>query len=99
MKNQLAENTAAEKERQARKARPKRQLQSGGTIYAYKAREMVKQRDEDGGPQLERALDREVRLNMELEEMAELRENERRAYENERRIYDEWRREFVQNNS
>ena len=99
MKNQLAENTAAEKERQARKAQPKRQLQSGGKIYAYKAREMVKQRDEDGRSQLERALDREVRLNMELEEMAELRENERRAYENERRMYDEWRREFVQNNS
>jgi DDE superfamily endonuclease len=92
MKNQLAENTAVEKERQARKSRPMRQLQSGGTIYAYKAREMVKQRDEDGGTQLERALDREVRLNMELEEMAELREKERR-------MYDEWRREFVQNSS
>jgi hypothetical protein len=81
MKNQLAENTTAEKERQARKAQPERQLQSGGTIYAYKAREMVKQRDEDGGSQWERALDREVRLNMELEEMAELRENERRMYD------------------
>jgi hypothetical protein len=34
----------------------------------------------------------EGQLTMELEEMAELRENERKAY-------DEWRREFEQNNS
>jgi DDE superfamily endonuclease/Tc5 transposase DNA-binding domain len=77
----LAENTAAEKERKARKSRPKRQLQDGGTIYAYKAREMTRQRDEEGGTQLDRALTREWRLEMELEEMQELREKERRAYE------------------
>jgi len=88
----LAENTAAERERKARKAQPRRQLQSGGTIYAYKAREMVRQRDEEGGTQLQRALAREGQLTMELEEMAELRENERKAY-------DEWRREIEQNNS
>jgi hypothetical protein len=50
MRAQLAENTAVERERKARKARPKTQLQSGGTIYARKAREMVKQRAEEGGP-------------------------------------------------
>jgi hypothetical protein len=88
----LAENTAAEKERKARKARPKRQLQDGGTIYAYKAREMTRQRDEEGGTQLDRALTREWRLEMELEEMQELREKERRAYE-------ETMREFGRNNS
>jgi hypothetical protein len=88
----LVENTAAEKERKARKSRPKRQLQDGGTIYAYKAREMIKQRDEEGGTQLDRALTREWRLEMKLEEMQELREKERRAYE-------ESLREFQRNNS
>jgi hypothetical protein len=88
----LAENTAAKRERKARKAQPKRQLQLGGTIYAYKARKMVRQRDEEGGTQLQRALAREGQLTMELEEMAELRENERKAY-------NQWRREFEQNNS
>jgi hypothetical protein len=88
----LAENTTAEKERKARKARPKRQLQDGGTIYAYKAREMTRQRDEEGGTQLDRALTREWRLEMELKEMQELREKERRAYE-------EAMREFGRNNN
>jgi hypothetical protein len=88
----LAENTAAEKERKAQKSRPKRQLQDRGTIYAYKAREMTRQRDEEGGTQLDRALTREWRLEMELKEMQELREKERRAYE-------EGLREFQRNNS
>jgi DDE superfamily endonuclease len=88
----LAENTAAERERKARKSRPKRQLQNGGTIYACKAREMTKQRDEEGGTQLERALTREYRLKEDLEEMAELREKERKEYE-------EAIREFGRNNS
>jgi len=88
----LAENTAAERERKARKAQPKRQLHAGGTIYAYKAREMVRQRDEEGGTQLQRALTRESLLEMELEEINELREKERKAY-------DELRREFERNNS
>ena len=88
----LAENTAAERERKARKAQPRRQLQTGGAIYAYKARDMVRQRDIEGGTQLQRAVAREGVLTMELEEMTELRENERKAY-------DEWRREFEPNNS
>jgi len=88
----LAENTTAERERKARKAQPKRQLQSGGTIYAYKAREMVRQRDAEGGSQLQRALTRESILEMELEETNELREKERKEY-------DELRREFERNNS
>jgi hypothetical protein len=85
MRAALAENTAAERERKARKARPKNQLQSGGTIYAHKARDMVKQRVEEGGTQLKRALAREARLEIALEEMAETREKERREYEELRR--------------
>lgn len=92
MRAQLAENTAAERERKTRKARPKTQLQSGGIIYARKAREMVKQRAEDGGTQLQRALDREAQLELALEEMAETREKERREYE-------EWRSVSELNNS
>jgi len=88
----LAENTAAERERKARKAQPKRQLQTGGTIYAHKARDMVRQRDMEGGTQLQRALTRESLLEIELEELTELRENERK-------VYAEWRREFNRNNS
>jgi hypothetical protein len=53
---------------------------------------MIKQRDEEGGTQLDRALTREWRLEMELEEMQELREKERRAFE-------EGLREFQRNNS
>ena len=64
----------------------------GGTIYPYKAREIVRQRDEEGGTQLQRALTRESLLEMELEEINELREKERKAY-------DELRREFERNNS
>jgi len=86
----LAENTAAERERKAQKAQPKRQLQTGGTIYAHKAR--VRQRDMEGGTQLQRALTRESLLEIELEELTGLRENERK-------VYAEWRREFDQNNS
>jgi hypothetical protein len=85
MRAALAENTAAERERKARKARPKSQLQPGGTIYAHKARDMVKQRVEEGGSQLKRALAREARLEIALEEMAETREKERREYEELRR--------------
>jgi hypothetical protein len=85
MRAALAENTAAERERKAQKARPKSQLQSGGTIYAHKARDMVKQREKEGGSQLKRALAREARLEIALEEMAETREKERREYEELRR--------------
>jgi hypothetical protein len=53
---------------------------------------MIRQRDEEEGTQLDRALTREWRLEMELEEMQELREKERRAYE-------EAMREFGRNNS
>jgi hypothetical protein len=49
MRATLAKNTAAERERKARKARPKNQLQSGGTMYAKKARQMVKQQDKEKG--------------------------------------------------
>jgi hypothetical protein len=85
MRAALAENTAAERERKARKTRPKNRLQSGGTIYAHKVRDMVKQRVEEGGTQLKRALAREARLEIALEEMAETREKERREYEELRR--------------
>jgi hypothetical protein len=85
MRAALTENTAVERERKARKARPKNQLQSGGTIYTKKARQMVKQRDEEKGTQLQRALAREARLELALEEMAETREKERREYDELRR--------------
>jgi DDE superfamily endonuclease/Tc5 transposase DNA-binding domain len=92
LRETLAENTAAERERKARKAQPKRLLQSGGTIYAFKARNMVRQRDIEGGTQLQRALTRESLLEIEIEELNEEHEKERRAY-------DELRREFERNNS
>jgi hypothetical protein len=85
MRAQLAENTAAERERKARKARPKSRLQTGGTLYAREARDMVQQRAEDGGTQLQRALGREAKLKIALEEMAETREKERREYDELRR--------------
>jgi hypothetical protein len=46
---------------------------------------MVRQRAQDGGTQLERALDREAELKIALEEMAETREKERREYDELRR--------------
>jgi DDE superfamily endonuclease len=49
MKRQQAENTAAERERKARSSRPRRQLQKGRVLYASQARNMVKQREEEGG--------------------------------------------------
>ncbi len=79
-KRQLAENTAAERERHTRRCQPQRQLQKGGVIYAAQAREMVKQRNEEGGTQLERALDREWRLRLDLEESEERRQKD----------HDEW---------
>jgi hypothetical protein len=85
MRAQLAENTAAERERKARKARGRNRLQKGGTLYAREAREMVRQPAQDGGTQLERALDREAELKIALEETAETREKERREYDELRR--------------
>jgi hypothetical protein len=53
---------------------------------------MIKQQAEEGGTQLERALNREAQLELALEKMAETREKERREY-------DEWRRANGLNNS
>jgi hypothetical protein len=52
-----------------------RQLQKGGVLLASQARNMVTQHDEEGGTQLQRALNREQDLHKELED-------ERRKYAN-----------------
>ena len=67
--------TAAEKERRERRTRSQRQLQTGGVLYPEQARNMVKQREEEGGTQLQRALRREQILLKELD-------NERRRNAN-----------------
>ena len=61
-------STAAERERKARRTRPHTQLQTGGVLSAEKARAMVKQRKEEGGSTLRRALARERNLQKELED-------------------------------
>ena len=71
VKSQLAKNTVAERERSARRCRPHSQLKKGGVLYASQAREMVKQREEEGGSQLQRALRREAQLRVDLERPAE----------------------------
>jgi hypothetical protein len=71
VKSQLAKNTVAERERSARRCRPHSQLKKGGVLYASQAREMVKQREEEGGSQLQRALRREAQLRIELERTVE----------------------------
>jgi hypothetical protein len=71
VKDQLAKNTVAERERSARRCRPHSQLKKGGVLYASQAREMVKQRVEEGGTQLQRALRREAQLRVELERTVE----------------------------
>lgn len=42
---------------------------------------MIRQRDEEGETQLQRALAREGQLTMKFKEMAELRENKRKTYD------------------
>jgi hypothetical protein len=54
-------------------------------MYAKKARQIIKQRDEENGTQLQRALAREARLELALEEMAETREKQRKEYDELRR--------------
>jgi hypothetical protein len=49
MKRQLAENTTAKRERKARSYQSRRQLQKGGVLYASQIRDIVKQREEEGG--------------------------------------------------
>jgi hypothetical protein len=76
MQRQLAENTAAERERKARSGRSRRQLQRGGFLYASQAREMTKQREKEGGTQLQRSLRREAQLRFDLEEAERKRKNQ-----------------------
>jgi DDE superfamily endonuclease len=82
MKLQLAETTAAEKERKERRCQSQRQLQRGGVLYPAEAREMVKQREEEGGTQLERALRREAKLRTALHEERQKRSNLVQRYTN-----------------
>ena len=60
--------TAAERERKERRNRGQRQLQTGGVLYAEQAREMTKQREEEGGTQESRAQTREQILLKELQD-------------------------------
>ncbi|ERF72127.1 hypothetical protein EPUS_02918 [Endocarpon pusillum Z07020] len=68
IKKDLAASTAAEKERRERRIQSQRQLQKGGVLLASQARNMVTQRVEEGGTQLQRALWREEDLRKELED-------------------------------
>ena len=52
----LAASTAAERERKERRCQSQRRLQAGGVLLASEARNMVTQRTEEGGTQLQRAL-------------------------------------------
>jgi hypothetical protein len=61
----------AERERSARRCRPHSQLKKRGVLYALQARLMVKQREEEGGTQLKRALQREAQLHIKLERTVE----------------------------
>ena len=80
IRRQLAETTAAERERKERRCQSQRQLQKGGVLYPEEARGMVKQREEEGGTQLERALRREQQLRRELDEERQRRTNLTRRY-------------------
>lgn len=64
----LTASTAAERERSIRRCRSQRQLQTGGVLYPEQARNMTKQREEEGGSQLQRAQRREQNLQKELED-------------------------------
>ncbi|ERF71629.1 hypothetical protein EPUS_00618 [Endocarpon pusillum Z07020] len=64
----LEASTAAERERKERRSQSQRQLQKGGVLLASQARNMVTQRVEEGGTQLQRALWREEALRKELED-------------------------------
>ncbi|KAF7510442.1 hypothetical protein GJ744_006721 [Endocarpon pusillum] len=75
IKKDLAASTAAESERRERRCQTQRQLQSGGVLKVSQARYMVKQRTEEGGTQLQRALWR-------IEDLRKEVEDERRKYAN-----------------
>jgi DDE superfamily endonuclease len=79
-KRQLAETSAAERERRERRCQSQRPLQRGGVFYPQEARNMTKQREEEGGTQLERASKREQKLRKELEEERQRRSNLARHY-------------------
>jgi hypothetical protein len=67
IKQLLAEMTALGKERAARRCQPATQLKRGGVLYASEARVMARQKKEEGGTQLERAIIREAELKKELQ--------------------------------
>jgi hypothetical protein len=64
----LAASIAAEQERSVQRYRSQRQLQTRGVLYLEQARNMVKQREEEGGSQLQRAQRREQNLQKQLED-------------------------------
>ena len=64
----MTTSTTAEKERKERRSRSQRQLQKEGVLYTEQARNMIKQREEEGDTQLERVLRREQILLKELED-------------------------------
>jgi hypothetical protein len=82
IKTQLAACTAAERERKERRSQTQRQLQKGGVLYPAEARSMVKQREEEGGSQLERTLRREANLRKELHKERQKRSNLAERYVN-----------------
>ncbi|KAF7510479.1 hypothetical protein GJ744_006325 [Endocarpon pusillum] len=75
IKKDLAASITAERERKERRCQTQRQLQQGRVLKASQAREMVKQREEEGGTQLQRALWR-------IEDLRKEVEDERRKYAN-----------------
>ncbi len=75
VQKELAASTAPDRERRERRCHSHRQLQTGGVLYASQAREMIAQRAEEGGTQLQRALRRAEALREEIED-------ERRKYSN-----------------
>jgi hypothetical protein len=77
---ELSKNTAAEKERKARRLQTGRQLQKGGVLYAAEARELKRQRDEEGGTQLDRTLRREAQLKKDLNALQERHELLRKRF-------------------
>jgi hypothetical protein len=58
--------TALRKERQERRCQGAQQLKQGGVLYASEARDMARQKKDEGGTQLTRAILQEAEVKKQL---------------------------------
>jgi hypothetical protein len=63
----LEDMTALEKEQQERCCQGAQQLKQGGILYVSEARDMARQKKDEGGTQLTRAILREAELKKQLQ--------------------------------